>query len=168
MIILLIYIAIFVVAFFAVRLVARQVAKARDFTSLKTVTFGDESAVTADRSASIISIVAIFLIWGAFTGSSWSPIHAPGPFVGETSFTYTAEAEDGTRRTFGNQFLSRDRRLFFGGIETTVLPSGEAFEADRSPREFINPGEPGFLSMTPRYDCGEIMSALPWDLEGRG
>ncbi|MEM7684104.1 MAG: ABC transporter permease [Pseudomonadota bacterium] len=97
MIILIIYIAIFTGAYFAVRAVASQMAKAHDFTSLKTVTFGDESAVTADRSASIISVLAIFLIWGAFTGSSLVPIHAPGPFVGETTFTYTAEAPDGTR-----------------------------------------------------------------------
>ncbi len=97
MIILLIYIAIFVAAFFIVRLIVGQLAKARDFTSLKTVTFGDESAVTADRSASVISVLAIFLIWGAFTGSSWSPVHAPGPFIGDASFTYTAEAPDGTR-----------------------------------------------------------------------
>ncbi|MEL6278582.1 MAG: ABC transporter permease subunit [Pseudomonadota bacterium] len=97
MTILLIYIAIFVSAYLIVRLVARGVAHATDFTSLKTVTFGDESAVTADRTASVVSVVAIFLIWGAFTGSVISPIHAPGPFVGDTSFTYTAEAEDGSR-----------------------------------------------------------------------
>ena len=52
MTILLIYVAIFAGAFFAVRLVTSQLAKAHDFTSLKTVTFGDESAVTADRAAS--------------------------------------------------------------------------------------------------------------------
>ena len=97
MIILLIYIAIFVAAFLGVRLVATQIAKARDFTSLKTVTFGDESAVRPDRAASIISVVAIFLIWGAFTGSKWVPVHVPGPFTGETRFTYTTEAPDGTR-----------------------------------------------------------------------
>lgn len=97
MTILLIYVAIFVIAFFAVRLVASHLTKRHDFTSLKTVTFGDESAVTANRAASVISVLAIFLIWGAFTGSKWSPIHAPGPFIGDASFTYTAEAPDGSR-----------------------------------------------------------------------
>jgi taurine transport system permease protein len=97
MIILLIYIAIFVVAFLVVRAVTAQIAKAADFTSLKTVTFGDESAVRPDRAASIISVVAIFLIWGAFTGSKWVPVHVPGPFTGETTFTYTLQAPDGTR-----------------------------------------------------------------------
>lgn len=97
MTILAIYVAIFAGAFFAVKLIAGHLARAHDFASLKTVIFGDESAVTASRAASIISVLTIFLIWGAFTGSKWSPIHAPGPFMGETSFTYTAEAADGGR-----------------------------------------------------------------------
>ena len=85
MTILLIYVAIFAIAFLAVRLVQSHLTEVHDFTSLKTVTFGDESAVTANRAASVISVIAIFLIWGAFTGSKWSPIHAPGPFIGEAS-----------------------------------------------------------------------------------
>ncbi|TQV73323.1 ABC transporter permease [Denitrobaculum tricleocarpae] len=97
MTILLIYIAIFVGAFFAVKAVAGHLTKRSDFTSRKTVTFGDESAVTANRAASVISVIAIFLIWGAFTGSSLSPIHAPGPFVGDATFTYTVETPDGQR-----------------------------------------------------------------------
>ena len=60
------------------------------FQALKTVTFGDESAVTPNRAASVISVVSIFLTWGAFTGSAWTPIHVPGPFLGDTAFTYTA------------------------------------------------------------------------------
>ncbi len=95
MIILLIYIAIFISAFVIVRFITGKMIKSHDFTSLKTVTFGDESAVTADKAASVLSVVALFLIWGAFTGSSLTPIHAPGPFVGDTSFTYTAS--DGNR-----------------------------------------------------------------------
>lgn len=46
--------------------------------------------MTSNRVASVISIIAIFLIWGAFTGSKTTPVHMPGPFVGDTSFTYTA------------------------------------------------------------------------------
>ena len=95
MTILIIYIAIFVGAYFTVKFINSRLEARHDFTSLKTVTFGDESAVRPDRSASIISIVAIFLIWGAFTGSKITPIHAPGPFVGDTSFTYTAQGPNG-------------------------------------------------------------------------
>ena len=94
-IILLVYACLFFLGYFIVRY-ARQLGKPdQDFTSLKTVTFGDESAISADRAASIVSVVVIFLIWGAFTGSKLVPIHVPGPFVGETSFTYTAENETG-------------------------------------------------------------------------
>lgn len=89
--VLIFYIALFAIAFFGVQFFRRQREAAQDFTSLKTVTFGDESAVTPDRAASIISVVSIFLIWGAFTGSSIMPIHVPGPFSGTTSFTYTAQ-----------------------------------------------------------------------------
>jgi taurine transport system permease protein len=85
------YIALFVIAFLVVRLIRRQTTERHDFTSLKTVTFGDESAVRPDRAASIISVLTIFLIWAAFTGSSLVPIHVPGPFSGTTEFTYTAE-----------------------------------------------------------------------------
>ncbi|TCD14183.1 ABC transporter permease [Oricola cellulosilytica] len=96
-VILLVYVAIFVLSFLAVRFLVHKTT--RDFTSLKTVTFGDESAVTSNRIASIVSVTTVFLIWGSFTGSSWVPgfLHAPGPFVGETSFTYTLETADGVR-----------------------------------------------------------------------
>ena len=95
--ILLVYIAIFAGSFFVIKLLVHGAR--RDFTSLKTVTFGDESAVVSNRWASVISIVTIFLIWGSFTGSKWVPgfLHAPGPFVGETSFVYTLDDGSGNR-----------------------------------------------------------------------
>lgn len=96
-IILLVYIAIFAGTFFVVKNVVHR--NRHDFTSLKTVTFGDESAVTPNRIASVVSIVTIFLVWGSFTGSNWLPgfLHAPAPFVGETRFTYTLEDANGAR-----------------------------------------------------------------------
>ncbi|MFN3147854.1 MAG: ABC transporter permease [Paracoccaceae bacterium] len=89
--VLIFYVVLFVIAFLLVKLVRRQMEDRHDFTSLKTVTFGDESAVRPDRAASVISVLTIFLIWGAFTGSSIMPIHVPGPFSGTTEFTYTAQ-----------------------------------------------------------------------------
>lgn len=83
------YAALFIGAWVVVRLIRARRGR-NDLTSLKTVTFGDESAITPDRAASVISILSIFLIWGAFTGSRLVPLHMPGPFKGETSFTYTA------------------------------------------------------------------------------
>lgn len=92
-----IYIGIFVAAYLIITKVVQR-ATMKDYTSLKTVTFGDESAVRPNRWAGVISILTLFLIWGMFTGSTLIPsfLHAPAPFVGTTEFTYTAEA-DGVR-----------------------------------------------------------------------
>ncbi|MBB96799.1 MAG: taurine ABC transporter permease [Rhodobacteraceae bacterium] len=100
MIPLLIYVAVFVCAFVIVHQLRKR-SRRTDFTSLKTVTFGDESAVKPDRAASVISVLTIFLLWGAFTGSDWLPkfLHAPGPFEGTATFDYTAETPDGATDT---------------------------------------------------------------------
>lgn len=90
MIFFLAYVAIFIVAFVVYHEFEKRTIK-KDFTSLKTVTFGDESAVTANRAASVISVITIFLLWGAFTGSKLVPVHVPAHFKGETEFTYTAQ-----------------------------------------------------------------------------
>jgi len=89
------YIVLFILAYVVVKFIRDRREQAHDFTSLKTVTFGDESAVRPDRAASIISVLVIFLIWGAFTGSKWTPIHVPGPFEGIAEFTYTATDASG-------------------------------------------------------------------------
>ena len=66
------------------RIVRRFMTPKQDFGALKTVTFGDESAVTSNSAASVISIVLIFVLWGSFTGSRWLPsvLHMPGAFQG--------------------------------------------------------------------------------------
>lgn len=60
------------------------------FGSLKTVTFGDESSVVANRIASVASVLAIFFLWALATGSSLLPFSLPKPYEGDTSFVYTA------------------------------------------------------------------------------
>ncbi|MBC6441892.1 MAG: ABC transporter permease [Rhodobacteraceae bacterium] len=92
-----IYTGLFILCLLIVTVMRRFTRAAADFTSLKTVTFGDESAVKADRIGSVLSVVVIILIWGAFTGSAIAPIKAPPPFTGTTSFTYTVQSPDGTR-----------------------------------------------------------------------
>jgi len=67
------YVLVILMFMFAWRAVKSFLTPTRDFTSLKTVTFGDESAVRSEFPASIISIVFIFLIWGTFTGSALVP-----------------------------------------------------------------------------------------------
>lgn len=95
--VLLFYVGLFVGAFLLVKMIRKSMTSQKDFTSLKTVTFGDESAVTPDRAASVISVLVIFVIWAAFTGSKLLPFHVPGPFTGETQFTYTVETSDGQK-----------------------------------------------------------------------
>ncbi|MBK0401232.1 ABC transporter permease subunit [Limibaculum sp. M0105] len=133
MLILLIYVAIFVAAFLVVRMGIRRLTERHDFTSLKTVTFGDESAVRADRLASVISVVTIFVLWGAFTGSKLVPVHAPGPFIGDTEFSYTAERADGERddatvavrvHRVGEDVIPREIALGEGFAKNDVLTVG--------------------------------------------
>ena len=69
------------------------------FVERKTVTFGDESAIVSNRLASILSVMAVFLFWGMFTGSKISPVHVPAPFEGTTSFTYTVADAAGKSET---------------------------------------------------------------------
>lgn len=90
MLILIIYIALFALAYFFYTLVAKHLHSKQNYTERKTVTFGDESAIKPNRAASVISVIVLFLIWGAFTGSKFLPLHVPGPFTGDTSFSYTA------------------------------------------------------------------------------
>nr|WP_106745475.1 ABC transporter permease subunit [Yoonia maritima] len=77
--------------------IKRLLTPKHDYRSLKTVTFGDESAVTSNTVASVVSVVLIFVLWGAFTGSKLLPgfMHAPGAFTGNGSFTYTITTPDG-------------------------------------------------------------------------
>ncbi len=77
-----------------------------------------------------------------------------------TSFSYEYDLGFGPRRVAGNQFVSEEWRLFFGGLETVTMPDGGTFEGNYSPMEFAEPGEDGFLSTTPLYDCGNTMSGL--------
>ncbi len=87
--------------------------KAKGYTSLKTVTFGDESAVVANRFASVASVVALFFFWALATGSSLlGPIQLPAPFLGEAEFEYTATNATGATDT--------------GKVSVLVYPFGES------------------------------------------
>ncbi len=53
----------------------------------------------------------------------------------------------------GIQYLSHDLRLFFLGRETVTGTDGVAAEYDGTPVDIIRPGEPGFGTTVPLYDC---------------
>ena len=57
----------------------------------------------------------------------------------------------------GNEFISRDWRMFLSGTGTVTTSEGSFDRADR-PVEFIFPGEPGFLSPNPKHGCGVAIS----------
>lgn len=60
----------------------------------------------------------------------------------------------------GQQFINRSFNRFFGGIETSTDWTGENRETDDSPVTFAFPGEAGFGSTQPEYDCGMQMAMV--------
>ncbi|OAN76596.1 taurine ABC transporter permease [Jannaschia sp. EhC01] len=138
MIPLLIYIAIFIGAFLAVRLIAGAVSPT-GFGSLKTVTFGDESAVIPDRRASVISVLALFFLWCSFTGSILIPsfLHMPGPPLGLHSFTHTVQDAEGNTDDATVTFLLWEAEFDEDGNELPepeppVVETGDGFALNDS------------------------------------
>ena len=92
------YILLILLCGFIYSSIKKMLTPASDYRSLKTVTFGDESSVQSNTVASVVSIVLIFVLWGTFTGSKFLPgfMHMPGAYTGESSFTYTIDANGQT------------------------------------------------------------------------
>ena len=61
-------------------------------------------------------------------------------------------------RLHGTQYVSRKFRRFFGGQEVFDDGTGSPERFDQSPARFDFPGEPGFGSTTPEYDCDMLMA----------
>ena len=80
----------------------------------------------------------------------------------ETTYDITAYDGDGTEMwsSRGNEFISRNWRMFLSGTGTITVPD-DKFDKDDTPVEFIFPGEPGFLSANPKHGCGAMMSSAP-------
>ncbi|MTH76543.1 hypothetical protein [Paracoccus aestuariivivens] len=53
----------------------------------------------------------------------------------------------------GQQFISRAQGRFYGGIEKSTDWTGAAENSNDSPVSFSFPGQPGFGSTKPEYDC---------------
>lgn len=134
LILLIAYIAIYLVSLVVVTWASRTFFHRADFTSLKTVTFGDESAVRANRVASVLSVLAILALWVAFTNSTLPLPQAKGPFEGELSFTYTSTLENGD---------SDDATV-------TILVHPEDLQLTRG-----EDGKPLSLPPTPSIDAGD-------------
>ncbi len=117
------YIALILLCGFIYSSIRKFLTPKADYGSLKTVTFGDESSVSSNTVASVVSVVLIFVLWAAFTGSKLLPsfMHMPGAFEGESSFTYTVEANGQTDDAT---------------VAVTVFPTGSEVDAPA-----IEPGD---------------------------
>ena len=75
-----------------------------------------------------------------------------------TEYAYDTLAPDGTvlYSGAGRQYVSERHRLFFFGKSWEAATPDAV--TDARPVEFIYPGEPGFMTSAPRYDCGAVLS----------
>ena len=90
------YVAAFFGSYYLILWLVPKSFQLGGFAAQKTETFGDESAIRANRIASIVSVFVVFWLWVAFTNSTIPLPKMPGPFEGEVEFTYTATQPDGT------------------------------------------------------------------------
>ena len=87
-------------------------------------------------------------------------VEIDGVMLDQTSYEIRSLAADGTEiwRAAGNEYISREWRMFLAGVGTVTTPDG-SFDSDDSPVEFMFAGEPGFLSANPKHGCGVVMSS---------
>ena len=82
-----------------------------------------------------------------------------GVTLAETTYDITAFDDAGNEiwSAQGREFISRNWRMFLSGAGTVTTPEGQ-YERSNKPVEFIYPGEPGFLSSSPKHGCGIAIS----------
>ena len=81
----------------------------------------------------------------------------------ETEFVARETHLDGTLiyEARGSEFIHLEFRNFFAGRAVVTLGGeGGEFQRDGTPIDFIFPGEDGFFSPNPEYDCETILSGL--------
>jgi len=84
-----------------------------------------------------------------------------GVTLQETAFEFSETDSAGTllRRSRGNEYVHADWRLFFSGPSEWDGGTGYV-PMDGSPVSFLFPGEPGFFSTAPIYECDAILSSF--------
>ena len=82
-----------------------------------------------------------------------------GVTLAETTYDITAFDEAGNEiwSAQGREFISRNWRMFLSGTGTVTTPEGQ-YERSNKPVEFIYPGESGFFSDRPKFECNVIES----------
>lgn len=79
-----------------------------------------------------------------------------------TTFSLSAETASGEMiwRRSGKQFIHREWRLFYSDAETFENAAGDVVETADTPVEFSFPGDKGFLSAEPKFDCDVVTAGL--------
>lgn len=85
-----------------------------------------------------------------------------GVALSRTRFELTAEGPDGTFlwRRAGQQLISEEWRIFFSDRESFENSAGDKVDSVDSPVDFAFPGDKGFLSADPKYDCDVVTAQL--------
>ncbi|WP_299728088.1 hypothetical protein [uncultured Tateyamaria sp.] len=83
-----------------------------------------------------------------------------------TEFSARHETTDGVvLEITGNEYVSVRHRRFISGTYSGTGING-TFENDGTPVDFIYPGEPGFFTKTPLYDCESSLARFVPTLKG--
>ena len=95
----------------------------------------------------------------ALTGKSMT---IDGVTLLQTAFDFTEVDAEGNelRRARGNEFVHPEWRLFFAGA-SEWHDGNDWLPVNGSPVQFVCPGEPGFESTQPIFECGALMSRAP-------
>lgn len=86
-----------------------------------------------------------------------------GVSLKRTQFDATATLDDGAHlwHAKGNEFVDEARRIFVSGKGTWAGADNQDLPYDSTPLLFMLPGDNGFFSTTPLFDCDATLSALP-------
>lgn len=98
-----------------------------------------------------------FVGYDRLTGET---VQIDGETLLRTEFAYDIRDPAGqiTSSAAGRQFVSETHRLFFFGQDWNAASPDQI--TDASPIQFIYPGEAGFMSPDPKFDCGTVLSAF--------
>lgn len=81
------------------------------------------------------------------------------PLLGTEFSARHQSTTGGTMQVEGREFVSVKHRRFFPGTVTFAWDD-DAHEQNRTPIEFIYPGEPGFFTTIPLYECEASLASF--------